>query len=128
MITETKDPKVWGYLMPYFIPTEEQFEMGVELCQRMMETPDDTYVSIVVEDNRVMAFLVCYVINETDVLVFQARANPALNGGREVFDKMVEWSKSKGKTRIVAFTERNPLAIARKYGFVEVGSMMIKEI
>ena len=127
-IINTKDPKVWGYLYHWFIPyDQDRLLIGAELCQRLTETPDDTYVSIIVEDDAVIGVLIGYIINETDALIWQAKAKPSFKQSRQILDGFIDWAKEKGMKRIVAFSDR-ARSLSRRYGFTSSGNLLTKEI
>lgn len=125
----TKDPAIWAYLSRWYVPVDQsRIEIGTELFRRLSETPDDTFVSIVTEDGKVVAFVVAYVLNENDVFLWQTRTLPGFNYGKELFDMLVNWTKEKSRSRIVASTERSIRPLERKYGFKPFGGLIAKEI
>ena len=127
-IINTKDPKVWGYLYHWFIPyDQDRLLIGAELYHRLTETPDDTYVSIIVEDDAVIGVLIGYIINETDALIWQAKAKPSLKQSRQILDGFIDWAKEKGMKQIVAFSDR-ARSLSRRYGFTLSGNLLTKEI
>lgn len=124
----TKDPSIAIFLIPWYEAGDDnRFDIGTELHDRMKNSPDDTFVSVVIEERKVLAVLIAYVLNETDIFLWQAKANPKFKKSNEMFDMLIDWAKTKNKKRIIAITKR-PKPAVRRYGFVYSNGVLTKEI
>lgn len=127
-IIKTQDPNVSIYLLPWYIEGDmTRFEIGVNLYERLINDPDNTFVSVAVDDNNVKAVLIAYV-RDNDVFIWQAKAKPGFKGTREMFDDLIVWAKNKKKDRLATHSPRNK-CVMRRWGFAgSDNNEIIKEI
>ena len=105
-------------LLPCYVPVDKTVkEIGLELCKRLDESPDETFCFVAIENKIIHAFVAGYE-SVDDVFLWQARACSGFKYAKVMFEGVKCWAKGKLKDKLRLRTdERLERFFARKYKF-----------
>ena len=118
-IVQIKNPDASIYLMPWFVEGNQDIvQIGYQLNERMIESPETTYVAVAIDKGYIKAFIAAYIENE-EVLIWQFKKSKDMNQPRQMEHKLYEWARPRGATKAVlgVADKRIRRLYRRKYGF-----------
>jgi len=108
-------------LVPWFVPENQTREdIYLELIDRLTNTPDETFVCVVIEDDLIKGVAIAY-CRDKDVYIWQTRSDNGMSSDAvdRVLGGMKCWAKSKGYNRLSAGPNRARRVSKRRWGFQE---------
>lgn len=131
---KVKDPKDVVKLFPWLVPTETETRMDIacELCDRLKDKPEDTFVMVAIERGITRAILIAHVSDKRKkrVWVWQSGTERGFKHQRLMFDALKGWAKAKGckQLRTKVSNPRWSRILHRRYGFRPKGQEMIYNV
>ena len=128
----TKNPEVAAVLIPWFVLSHNQTRESVfrELVERLVCQPEETFICLAVEAEKIKGFTVAYCRGKNDVFMWQARSEGMKR--REVdiaFHSVVNWAKALGFRKLIAAPNRALKLWVRRWGFKQLNEEEVcKEI
>lgn len=128
----TKNPEVATQLIPWFVLSHGQTResMFQELVERLTCRPDETFVCLAVQDEKIKGFTVAYCQDENSVFMWQARSEGMKREEVDiVFGGVERWAKILGIRRLVAAPNRALKLWCRRWDFKKLNETEVcKEI
>ncbi len=128
----TKNPEVAGVLVPWFVLSHGQTRASVlrELVERLVCWPEETFVCLAVEADKLKGFTVAYRKDRTEAFMWQARSEGMKRNEVDVaFASVEKWAKGLGIRRLVAAPNRALKLWCRRWGFTKLNEFEVcKEI
>ena len=116
----TKNPRVALLLVPWFVPvSQSRKEIYVALCNRLIVLPDDTFVCLAIDEDRIKGVVIAY-CRATNVFLWQARSEGLASSYVDrAFNGLCHWARAKGFNKITTVPNRAAKLWKRRWGFVE---------
>ena len=128
----TKNPEVAGLLIPWFVPSHGQTrqQMFSEVAERLVCWPEETFVCLAMEANKIKGFVFAFCRDRKDVFIWQARSEGMKKDEVDIAFKSVEkWTKGLGIKRLVAAPNRALKLWTRRWGFKQLNEFEVyKEV
>jgi len=128
-ILRQTNPDISFALIPWFVPSSKQtvLDIGAELYQRMIDTPDNVVVLTAMEGEYCKAISIAY-YEDGKVIYWQARKQRDFQYPRLMVAKIFEWAKTKKVDKVIVGSEDKRLRrmYKTKYGFKPVGGVYME--
>jgi len=128
-IIRVTNPEISIQLLPWYVEEDRTaMEIGMELNDRMIESPNDTCVLAAIDKGFMKAMIVGF-IEEDYLFIWQAKKSKDMDRPRLVFHRLCEWGKQKGisKIKLVSQDKRIRRLYKRKYGFHHIGDGVMEK-
>jgi len=114
------NPDVVLTLVPWFVPVNQSREdIFLELRDRLIHQPEDTFVLVVVSQRIIKGFVAAYARTK-DVFLWQARSEGLTRKYVDIgFNAVCNWTRKKGFNKLVTIPNRATKIWARRWGFKE---------
>ncbi len=106
--------------MPWYVEYDRnRLEIGSELYDRLANNPENTFLTIAVEDDKIYAIIIAYVERDY-VWGWQSGTKQGFRHSKTLFNSLLEWTKSKNVSKIKCLpnVEVRDL-LRRRYGFCD---------
>ena len=118
----SKDLSIARIVAPWFVPIDQtRLEMYRSLVERLVCSPEKTFVCVAIEDNLVRGMAVAFE-RKNDVFIWQASSDNR-TGNRPIVDRILSgiksWAASRGFSRIAGIPNRAKKLWIRRCGFKE---------
>ena len=113
-----KNPDVALLLVPWFVPCNQSREdILLETYDRLSHTPDDTFVCLAIDEDRIKGMAIAY-CRYNDVFLWQARSEGLASSVVDrAFAGLCHWARGKGFTKITTVPNRAAKLWMRRWGF-----------
>ena len=126
-----KNPNVAKMLVPWFVPADKSVkEIFIELFLRLSCRPEDTFVCIAVENDRIKGVVAAY-CRDVDVWVWQVRfEGMSRRTANRIFEGLCHWARGKGFDKIAGGPSGSVGAWERRWGAKQQSNSkeLVKEI
>jgi hypothetical protein len=112
------NPDAAKYLVPWFTPVNQtREEIFLELCDRMANKPDETFVISILRRNVMKGMAIAY-CRDGDVFLWQARNEGLARKYVDIaFNAICNWARKKGFRKLVTIPNRQAEIWVRRWGF-----------
>lgn len=106
-------------LIPWFIPFDQTVvDMYLELCDRMEQQPEKTFVLLAIENDQIQGMVIAY-CRKDDVFIWQASTDRGVSVSvvDHAFRGILCWAKGKGYSQVSGVPNRARKIWQRRWGF-----------